>query len=377
MTTRRARSGRALFVVGTTTATLAALVALPGSSYAEPSTRSIGEVRQQVDELYAKAEKVTEQANELGDKMTAINRRVRSLDADVTRQQQRVSALRGDIGQFAAAQYRAGNVDMTAQLAVSKDPNEYLARMRTVKVVDAQQGDMLRQLQEGQKRLAEQRAARSAELASYREAKSQADARRKTALRNVAEAKALLERLTAEQKRRIAAAEKAAREKAAREQAAREQAQSRSTRSTGGGRTTPKSDLPSNPGPAPAPKPAPAPSGSGRGATALAFARAQLGEPYVFGAAGPNSWDCSGLTMGAWRAAGVSLPHSSRSQYAISTKISKSQLRPGDLVLFYSDRHHVGIYAGNGMVIHAPRPGKTVEYIKMAYMPYAGAVRPG
>ncbi|MGW0228529.1 NlpC/P60 family protein [Actinopolymorpha singaporensis] len=376
MTTRRARSGRALFVVGTTTATLAALVALPGSSsYAEPSTRSIGEVRQQVNELYAKAEKVTEQANELGDKMTAINRRVRSLDADVTRQQQRVSALRGDIGQFAAAQYRAGNVDMTAQLAVSKNPDEYLARMRTVKVVDAQQGDMLRQLQESQKRLAEQRAARSAELASYREAKSQADARRKTALRNAAEAKALLDRLTAEQKRRIEAAERAAREKAAREQAAREKAAARSTRSTAGGsRTTPKSGPPSNPGPAPAPAPAPS---SGRGATALAFAKAQLGEPYVFGAAGPNSWDCSGLTMGAWGAAGVSLPHSSRSQYAISTKISKSQLRIGDLVLFYSDRHHVGIYAGNGMVIHAPRPGKSVEYIKMEYMPYAGAVRPG
>ncbi|GAA2757711.1 C40 family peptidase [Actinopolymorpha rutila] len=366
-----------MFVVGTTTATLAALVALPGSSsYAEPSTRSISEVRQQVDDLYAKAEKVTEQANELGDKMTVINRRVRSLDADVSRQQQRVSALRGNIGQFAAAQYRAGNVDMTAQLAVSKDPNEYLARMRTVKVVDAQQGDMLRQLQEGQKRLAEQRAARSAELASYREAKSQADARRKTALKNAAEAKALLARLTAEQKRRIAAAERAAQEKAAREQAAREKAQARSTRGSGsGGRTTPKSDLPSNPGPAP--RPAPVPSGSGRGATALAFAKAQLGEPYVFGADGPNSWDCSGLTMGAWRSAGVSLPHSSRSQYAISTKISKSQLQPGDLVLFYSDRHHVGIYAGNGMVIHAPRPGKTVEYIKMKYMPYAGAVRPG
>nr|WP_238345684.1 NlpC/P60 family protein [Actinopolymorpha cephalotaxi] len=358
---------------------MAALVALPGSSsYADPSTRSIGEVRQQVDALYEKAEKVTEQANELGDKMTAINRRVRTLDADVTRQQQRVSALRGDIGQFAAAQYRAGNVDMTAQLAVSKNPNEYLARMRTVKVVDAQQGDMLRQLQEGQKRLAEQRAARSAELASYREAKSQADARRKTAVRNAAEAKALLERLTAEQKRRIAAAERAAQEKAAREQAARDRAQSRSNRSTGGGgRSTPKTDIPSNPGPAPAPAPAPAPSGSGRGATALAFAKAQLGEPYVFGADGPNSWDCSGLTMGAWRAAGVSLPHSSRSQYAISTKISKSQLQIGDLVLFYSDRHHVGIYAGNGMVIHAPRPGKTVEYIKMKYMPYAGAVRPG
>jgi peptidoglycan DL-endopeptidase CwlO len=118
-------------------------------------------------------------------------------------------------------------------------------------------------------------------------------------------------------------------------------------------------------------------SGNSKGAKALAYAKAQLGEPYARSGAGPSSWDCSGLTMMAWGSAGVSLPHSSRQQFNRGKSVAKSDLQRGDLVFFYSDIHHVGLYAGNGQVIHAPRPGKSVEYIKMSYMPYAGARRPG
>ena len=116
-------------------------------------------------------------------------------------------------------------------------------------------------------------------------------------------------------------------------------------------------------------------TGSTKGAKALAYAKAQ-NEPYARNAAGPSSWDCSGLTM-AWESVGVSLPHSSRQQFSRGQHVAKSNLQLGDLVFFYSDIHHVGLYAGNGQVIHAPRPGKSVEYIKMSYMPYAGARRPG
>jgi cell wall-associated NlpC family hydrolase len=125
-------------------------------------------------------------------------------------------------------------------------------------------------------------------------------------------------------------------------------------------------------------KPAEASTGSTRGLRALAFAKAQIGEPYVTNADGPNGWDCSGLTMKAWAAAGVKgLPHSAHKQLSHGKRVSKANLRKGDLVFFYSPIHHVGIYAGNGEVIHASRPGKPVGYIKMKYMPYAGAVRPG
>jgi cell wall-associated NlpC family hydrolase len=114
-----------------------------------------------------------------------------------------------------------------------------------------------------------------------------------------------------------------------------------------------------------------------RGQRALAYAKAQLGKPYVYGADGPYSFDCSGLTMEAWRAAGISLPHNTVLQYNAIRHVSRSSLRPGDLVFFYSGLSHVAIYAGNGRVIHAPRPGQTVQYILMKYMPFAGAGRPG
>ncbi len=98
----------------------------------------------------------------------------------------------------------------------------------------------------------------------------------------------------------------------------------------------------------------------------------------MFAATGPNAWDCSGLTMMAWKSVGVSLPHSAHLQYqSVSHKVSRSQLQPDDLIMWYGSMHHVGIYAGNGMAIDAPNPSKTVRMIPVGYMPYAGAVRPG
>lgn len=115
---------------------------------------------------------------------------------------------------------------------------------------------------------------------------------------------------------------------------------------------------------------------SSKGLRALTYAKRHLGDPYVYGAAGPTRFDCSGLTLAAWRAAGVRLPHNTNAQWAAVRHVSKSHLRKGDLVFFYSGRSHVALYAGHGMVIHAPRPGSSVSYIKMKYMPFNGAARP-
>ncbi|MGI3780588.1 MAG: C40 family peptidase [Janthinobacterium lividum] len=100
----------------------------------------------------------------------------------------------------------------------------------------------------------------------------------------------------------------------------------------------------------------PAPRSSSGGAEALAFAKKQLGDRYEYGAAGPGRWDCSGLSVKAWAAAGTKLPHSSKAQSWIGEKVKKSDLRPGDLVFLCSGPSHVGIYAGGGKVIHAPKP---------------------
>ncbi len=102
------------------------------------------------------------------------------------------------------------------------------------------------------------------------------------------------------------------------------------------------------------------PVASGRAQAAINFALAQLGEPYSWGGTGPGSWDCSGLVMKAWAAAGISLPRVVGPQYAATKQISASQLQPGDLV-FYGDMSHNGMYLGKGRVVHAPRPGRSVE----------------
>lgn len=120
----------------------------------------------------------------------------------------------------------------------------------------------------------------------------------------------------------------------------------------------------------PAPVDPPPVSSSAAASRALAFARAQLGEPYLWAAAGPNAWDCSGLTMMAWNAGGVSLPHYSAAQYDQTRRIGVNDLRPGDLV-FWGDSpasiHHVALYLGNGQIIHAPRTGRPVAIDSMYY----------
>ncbi len=113
------------------------------------------------------------------------------------------------------------------------------------------------------------------------------------------------------------------------------------------------------------------------GGPAVAYAKAQVGKAYVWGAAGPNSFDCSGLTMAAYAQAGISLPHNSQAQYNSGRRISESELRPGDLVFYYSPISHVGIYVGDGQVVNALNPGSGVQVSGLHDMPYVGAVRPG
>ena len=366
----RRRATRALIAVGfSLTVSFATLI--PGASQADPQPAplTIDQVSAQVDALQNDAEAATESANEIGDELTAIKQRVAALQSDVTRQQAAVAALRNRVGQFASAQYRSDGMDTTVQLLLASQPDDFLARMSTTASLTDQQGASLTALRSQQKVLAEKQAAVTAEQARLTDAQNRAQADRTLANQKLAASRALFARLTAAEKARLGAIE-AAKEKrtAAAVRASRDA--TRTSTNTGSSDTSldPTGGTPTGGG-------SPA---SGRAAAALAFAKAQVGEPYVFGAAGPSSWDCSGLTMMAWRAAGVSLPHSAREQYnVVGHKVSKAELQPGDLVMFYGGMHHVGIYAGNGLVVHAPRPGTSVQYLPMKYMPFAGAVRPG
>jgi cell wall-associated NlpC family hydrolase len=124
--------------------------------------------------------------------------------------------------------------------------------------------------------------------------------------------------------------------------------------------------------------PQPARSASRGAGAAISEARAQLGKPYQYGAGGPGSFDCSGLTAWAWRAGGVSLPHNAAAQQGSGTPVGRGELQPGDLVFFGSPAYHVGLYIGDGMMIHAPTTGDVVKVSSLSYMSeYSGAVRVG
>lgn len=187
-------------------------------------------------------------------------------------------------------------------------------------------------------------------------------------VRLAARRQAALEQRAQEQ---AAAAAAAAAEQAAQEAEHQEQDQQPGSTPTDQGGPEPEGDPEQQPEPDPQPDPDP-PAPSGGASVAISFARAQLGEPYRWGADGPDSWDCSGLTMRAWQAGGTYLPHYSVGQYADSSPISSSELQPGDLVFWGSSTdpgsiYHVALYLGGGRIIHAPRTGRPVTEDSMYY----------
>lgn len=120
----------------------------------------------------------------------------------------------------------------------------------------------------------------------------------------------------------------------------------------------------------------PQPAPSAAAGKALEFAYRQLGKPYLWGAAGPDSFDCSGLTSQAWAYAGREIPRTSQEQWRLLPKVPPDQLRPGDLVVYFEDATHVALYIGNGQVVHAPRPGEYVKVSPLGANPLLGVVRP-
>ncbi|HEV7709051.1 MAG TPA: NlpC/P60 family protein [Asanoa sp.] len=120
----------------------------------------------------------------------------------------------------------------------------------------------------------------------------------------------------------------------------------------------------------------PPPLPPGAASTAVRFVYAQLGKPYMWGSSGPEGYDCSGLTAAAWAAAGISLPHNARAQYGAVGHIGRGQLRPGDLVFYYGNIQHVGMYVGAGRIIHAPQQGERIRFDQVDYQPVHGYGRP-
>ncbi|MEV7177615.1 NlpC/P60 family protein [Kitasatospora sp. NPDC093679] len=328
---------RARMAIVTTAAAGSAILAAGANANAAPKP-DLATVKAQVEDLNEQAEVSIEKYNKFKETQQRLQKDATELQNQVASAQDRMSGLRERLSAVAADQYRTGNVDPAVALMFSSDPDTYLKRASAQDIAASSQSDLLRLLLDQQRRLDQRRAEATAVLGQLDTTDRALAAEKKLVQTRLAEATRLLNGLSAADQAEVNAQD------------------GRSSRTTA--RETYN-------GPA-----------TGRAAAAVQFAYAQLGKPYLWGGTGPNSFDCSGLTGAAWRTAGVSLPRVSQDQWNAGRHVAKADLQPGDLVFFYSDLHHVGIYIGGGKMIHAPRTGKNIEITPIDYMPYVGAVRP-
>jgi len=367
--------------LGLASVALGALLVLPASllAAAEPPL-TVPEARNLIKQLQTNAAGIDQQYTDVKEQIKAGRAQLRLKRADVQAQTQKVERLKLQVGQIALAQFQNRNLDTAARLFVTTDTEGFLSQISTVQKVSENQNSALQDYQQAQANLAALQHSAETDLAALGEKEKQIKSLTAASDKKLDQAQQVLAKLTADQQKQLAEAEKKATAKANAEARAATKAPAKTNADS---RATTKAPAKANAEDRRAATKGPRDStrssvtGTSKGAKALAYAKAQLGEPYARSGAGPSSWDCSGLTMMAWGSVGVSLPHSSRQQFSRGRSVAKSDLQLGDLVFFYSDISHVGLYAGNGQVIHAPRPGKSVEYIKMSYMPYAGARRPG
>ncbi|MFG2610688.1 NlpC/P60 family protein [Streptomyces anulatus] len=377
--------------VGLTTAALASVTLLSTQSAtaapAEPKP-AVEEVQKKVDALYRQAGAATQEYNRAKAASTSQQTKVDTLLSDVAKRTEKINEARRALGSYAAAQYRNGGIGPAATFFLADNPQGYFDQSRLMDRATERQQRSVTEFRTQQASAAKKRAEAVKSLETLTETQATLASSKKDVQTKLTEARGLLSRLTAEEKARLAelerkkeaeakekAAKLAARQAAeAKERAeAEEKAREEAAKESGGG-----SGTGSGTGTAPGPG-----SGSGtdsgyaaKAEKVLAFARAQIGKPYVWGASGPSSYDCSGLTQAAWREAGVTLPRTTWDQVEFGTRVATSDLKPGDLVFFYDDISHVGIYKGDGMMIHAPKPGANVREESIYYMPIYGSVRP-
>lgn len=334
---------RAVGVAGLATATTVAF--LPAGSATADPTASVNEVERRVAALDTRAGLAVEDFRQAEQQLAEVERRAAVAAEQVALEQARLDEVRSAMSQVVAAAYRRGSSDRLVSLVTDSDPQTFLDRASSLDRIARGQADVLADIEIARHRLQSQQTAAERQLEAKREAERALAERREAIERALAEQRRLLGGLEADQRRQVEAARAAG---------------PGSDRASRAGEATPTYT-----GPA-----------SGRARVAVEEAHRQLGKPYRYGGNGPDSFDCSGLTGWVWRAAGVSLPRTSRDQYAQGRKVSRADLQPGDLVYFGNPIHHVGIYIGDGQMISAPQSGDRVKMQSAFRSDYVGATRP-
>ena len=319
-------------------------------------------IQAQLDAQGNRISQLDEQYNRAQMNVASTQASLAKAQADLASANQRFAQVKSRMSQAAVNAYmHGGNTSMVEQL-VKSDGKDLAVRKQYVETAAADQRNALDELKAARQDLEAQRSKLSASASSA-----------KTAASNLASQKAAIDQAIAAQQATLGKVKGDLAQLIAQDQARRAADAQRKAQAELASRAA----APSRPSRGPAiPAGPPPPVGHGAGA-AVSTARAQIGKPYVYGAAGPDSFDCSGLTMYAWRAGGVSLSHSSQSQYGETTHVAVSAIQPGDLLFYYSDIHHVAMYSGGGMMIEAPHTGASVREVPMRFDSLVGAGRPG
>ncbi|MEV7202653.1 C40 family peptidase [Streptomyces griseoluteus] len=309
-------------------------------------------VRARLDGLYHDAAVATDAYNAAEEKTRKQSVQLARLEKRTDTARKKLAELKDQAGAAARAQYRDSGMPPMARFLLSDDPERFadgagtlLNGARATKKLIAETDRVEREL----KRDTDDAAARWKKLERDRKDKAAA---RKTVQARIKDAEKLESRLEKKEKERLAELERQAARKA-------------QTAWLDTGVLKKKADTASATADA-----------TSAGARAVAFATAQLGKPYVWGAEGPDSFDCSGLTSQAWADAGTPIPRTSQEQWRQLRHVDVTEMRPGDLIIYFADATHVGMYVGDGKIIHAPRPGRTVTVAGAGTMPILGVVRP-
>lgn len=360
--------GRRLLSRSATAALVCAILLSPGPGYAAPTDpgpqddKSIEDIRAELDGLYREAEVATEAYNAANEKAAKQEKRLTTLRKDLTRAEKRVKDLRDLAGAAARTQYRGGDLAATGiQLLLGDHPDQALDEASQARQAMRGLVNVSETQKTARKELSDQTEAATKELRELKSSRADKAAAKQKIEKKIATAERIEAGLEEEQTRRLAALER---------QRARE-AEARWTESGG------SSGSPAGKGKGGGGTPGRGTQASGAAGKAVGFAMAQIGKPYVWGAVGPSSYDCSGLTSAAWAAAGHPIPRTSQAQWGGLTRVSLSSARPGDLIIYYNDATHVGMYIGGGQIVHAPRPGRNITTAPAASMPVLGVVRPG
>jgi peptidoglycan DL-endopeptidase CwlO len=312
--------------IGASVVAAGALATFASSAGAAPKP-TVGQVQKSVNRLTSAMDQAVQQYDQSAQQLSSARQRLALVNREVKADRAKFESMRSEIAAIASTAYENGNMTSMGALLTSNNPQAVLSQASVLLQLSSARAAQVNQFIQAARQLqgAQLTAKRTEQGVAALDA--QRLARKKSIGKSLSKQKALLATLTAQQQQTVT-----------------------TTSTIGAGGTTTATN------------PVPASSQAGK---AVAYAYSKLGDPYVYGATGPGSFDCSGLVQAAWAYAGVSIPRTTYEQVAALPAVSTSNLQPGDLLFFDGDGH-VGIYVGGGYLIDAPQTGSNVEKVALA-----------